>query len=455
VLYPTLRENADGSAGTEVESLCMNCHKQGVTRILLTDIPFFRQVVIMAFECEHCGYRSSDVQPGGQIAESGVQITVKVDVEADLQRSVLLSDAASVSIPQVELDIPSSRRGRLTTVEGIITEVIDNLNLNIAELRERDPESAEKITVFVAKLANLKTGLTPFIVLIKDPSGNSAVEGLQPGKKDSKVFLQKYRRSREENLALGLQVPEADAEGGDGGGAEAETSTGEPRPSNEADGERDARETNEDKEAADVNLAQEVMVLPEDCPSCGRRGENRMKVQSIPFFKEVVLMAFTCDYCGYKSNEVKPSGQISDKGRKTILNVTMAEDLSRDLLKSNTAILDIPEIDLTLETGTLGSVFTTIEGLLLKTKEALMQANPFALGDSASGEQKERFRRFFESMDRLLAGGEKFTVILDDPAGNSFIQNIYAPDPDPEMTVQEYERDEEQDEELGLTHAAM
>lgn len=35
-------------------------------------------------------------------------------------------------------------------------------------------------------------------------------------------------------------------------------------------------------------------------------------------------------------------------------------------------------------------------------------------------------------------------------AGNSFIQNLYAPDPDPEMTVDEYERDEEQDAELGL-----
>lgn len=44
VLFPTLQQNADGSAGTEIESLCMNCHKQGITRLLMTQIPFFKEV---------------------------------------------------------------------------------------------------------------------------------------------------------------------------------------------------------------------------------------------------------------------------------------------------------------------------------------------------------------------------------------------------------------------------
>jgi zinc finger protein len=39
---------------------------------------------------------------------------------------------------------------------------------------------------------------------------------------------------------------------------------------------------------------------------------------------------------------------------------------------------------------------------------------------------------------------------LDDPLANSYIQNLYAPDPDPNMTIEMYERTWDQNEELGL-----
>ncbi len=41
-------------------------------------------------------------------------------------------------------------------------------------------------------------------------------------------------------------------------------------------------------------------------------------------------------------------------------------------------------------------------------------------------------------------------IILDDPAGNSFLQNVYAPEDDPEMEVVHYERTFEHNEELGV-----
>ena len=43
-----------------------------------------------------------------------------------------------------------------------------------------------------------------------------------------------------------------------------------------------------------------------------------------------------------------------------------------------------------------------------------------------------------------------FTLILDDPLANSYLQNLYAPDPDPNMTIEWYDRTWEQNEELGL-----
>jgi len=43
-----------------------------------------------------------------------------------------------------------------------------------------------------------------------------------------------------------------------------------------------------------------------------------------------------------------------------------------------------------------------------------------------------------------------FTLILDDPLANSYVQNLHAPDPDPNMEVVAYERTWQQNEDLGL-----
>ena len=43
-----------------------------------------------------------------------------------------------------------------------------------------------------------------------------------------------------------------------------------------------------------------------------------------------------------------------------------------------------------------------------------------------------------------------FTLVLDDPLANSYLQNLYAPDPDPNMEIVAYDRSWDQNEELGL-----
>jgi zinc finger protein len=40
--------------------------------------------------------------------------------------------------------------------------------------------------------------------------------------------------------------------------------------------------------------------------------------------------------------------------------------------------------------------------------------------------------------------------VLDDPSGNSFIENYHAPQLDPSMTIQKYRRSVKQDIMLGL-----
>jgi zinc finger protein len=51
---------------------------------------------------------------------------------------------------------------------------------------------------------------------------------------------------------------------------------------------------------------------------------------------------------------------------------------------------------------------------------------------------------------QLKSGEQPFTLVLDDPLANSHIQSLYAPDPDPSLTMELYERTWQQNEELGL-----
>jgi zinc finger protein len=53
----------------------------------------------------------------------------------------------------------------------------------------------------------------------------------------------------------------------------------------------------------------------------------------IPHFKQVVLMATNCEFCGLRTNEVKSGTGISDLGTKITLKLTDPSDLSRDILK--------------------------------------------------------------------------------------------------------------------------
>ena len=54
------------------------------------------------------------------------------------------------------------------------------------------------------------------------------------------------------------------------------------------------------------------------------------------------------------------------------------------------------------------------------------------------------------SHEQVKNAEHPFTLILDDPLANSYLQNLYAPDPDPNMTIESYDRTWDQNEELGL-----
>ncbi|KAF9974463.1 nucleolar zinc-finger protein [Actinomortierella ambigua] len=447
---------------TEIESLCMNCHENGTTKLLLTRIPHYREVIVMAFECPHCHYRSNELQQAAAVAVGGSIYTCKVSTKADLNRQLVKSDSAVVKFPEADFEIPA-QRGHLTTIEGLLQTVIDDLSSDQPVRKHLDENLYNQIEAVIQKLQDLKDLKHPFTVILDDPAGNSYIESLEAPKLDAKLDLQVYMRTREQNVALGLTVP-AEEEAPE----EAQKEQEAPLTANdvmdqmhehaqrqlweagltEADLERERKEREQRGENPDDEPLPDVLSFPANCSSCGAHSDTKMHMLNIPHFKEVIIMSTACDECGYKSNEVKAGGPVSAHGKKITLKMEDVEDMSRDILKSETCGLEIPEIDLELNSGTLGGRFTTVEGLLRQVHDELSSKVPHESENQP--ERRAIFTKFLDSLEKVMSLEIKATLILDDPLGNSYLQNLYAPEPDPQLTIEEYERTFEQNEALGL-----
>uniref|UniRef100_A0A9R1SED0 Zinc finger protein ZPR1 n=2 Tax=Cyprinus carpio TaxID=7962 RepID=A0A9R1SED0_CYPCA len=390
---------------TVIESLCMNCYENGSTRLLLTKIPFFKEIIISSFSCPHCNWTNTEIQSAGRIQEQGVLYTLQVKTKEDMNREVVKSDSASTRIPQLDFEIPAfTQKG--CKCEGFVSR------------RATDPAVAEKIEEFIQRFKKLKEVEEEFTLIIDDPSGNSFIENPFAPQKDTALTVTHYKRTPEHNAALGI---------------EAEEEENDEKPGNDLDAMRN-----------------EVLVFNTNCPECNAPANTNMKLVQIPHFKEVIIMATNCDSCGHRTNEVKSGGATEELGTRITLHLTDPSDMSRDLLKSETCSVLIPELEFELGMAALGGKFTTLEGLLKDIKDLIVSKNPFMCGDSSTADRAEKLELFGQKIDKIIAGEMDVHIILDDPAGNSYLQNVYAPDPDPEMKIEKYTRTFEQNEDLGL-----
>lgn len=406
---------------TEIESLCMNCYQNGTTRLLLTKIPFFKEIIVSSFSCGNCGSSNTEIQSAGRIQEQGVCYTLKVRSKQDLDREVVKADSATTRIPELDFEIPPfTQKGALSTVEGLLDRAVAGLEQDQPARRAAHPEVAEKIDEFTQKLKKLKDVESEFTLVIEDPSGNSFVENPLAPQKDEALTVSRFKRTVQQDMQLGLRADDDD-------GVEEEA------PGNDLE-----------------TMRNEVLVFNTNCPECNAPASTNMKLVQIPHFKEVIIMATNCDSCGHRTNEVKSGGATEDLGTKICLNITDASDMTRDLLKSETCSVHIPELEFELGMAALGGKFTTVEGLLKDIKDLIVAKNPFISGDSGTSERVQKLHEFGEKIDKVIAGDMNVRLILDDPAGNSYLQNVYAPEEDPEMTVEKYTRSFEQNEELGL-----
>ncbi|KAK6917036.1 Zinc finger, ZPR1-type [Dillenia turbinata] len=421
-------------------------------------------ILLSAFECPHCGERNNEVQFAGELQPKGCNYNLKFQA-GDLKmlnRQVLKSDSATIKIPELDFEIPpEAQRGKLSTVEGILSRAADELEALQEERKKIDPQTAEAIDNFLLKLRKCASGDSSFTFILDDPAGNSFIENPYAPSPDPALTIKFFERTPEQTALLGYLVDQSHlGEAGDGASAEESNIALDqekkvPHGSIGAVAGHRAIAQGNSAEMAEAlfrySAPEEVMTFPSTCGACATRCETRMYVTNIPYFQEVIVMASTCDSCGYRNSELKPGGRIPEKGKKITVCMKNIKDLSRDVIKSDTASVHVPELDLELTSGTLGGIVTTVEGLITKISENLERVHGFTFGDSIDEFKKSKWQNFRTRLEKLLKLEETWTLIIDDALANSFVAPVTDDiKDDHQLSFEEYERSWEQNEELGL-----
>ena len=126
--------------------------------------------------------------------------SVTIRNERDLCRQVVKSDHATLSVPEIELEIPpSSQKGEVTTVEGVLQRTVAGLEQDQPVRRIMDPDNADKIDTFVGRIQDLCLSLSQeFTVVIDDHSGNSFIENPLAPAADPATKVAYYQRTNEQ-----------------------------------------------------------------------------------------------------------------------------------------------------------------------------------------------------------------------------------------------------------------
>lgn len=200
---------------TVIESVCIHCEKNGETRLLLTTIPFFRDIVIISFTCPHCGYRNNETQAAATLEDFATKVTLRVECKEDLERDIVRSNFCSVTVPELQLEIPATGKGFMSTLEGVLTSFKEDLELNQPWRKENDPEAYPKIEEFIHKLdkyLDCDPEILPFHLTMDDPSGHSFIKNFNAPLPDPQLTIEKYERTTQQIIDMGYTPENIDAD---------------------------------------------------------------------------------------------------------------------------------------------------------------------------------------------------------------------------------------------------
>lgn len=162
-----------------------------------------------------------------------------------------------------------------------------------------------------------------------------------------------------------------------------------------------------------------TVAVDSPCPMCKETGTLTMlsTTVNIAYFGDGLESTLRCTACGFRHADFMILGQ-KDPLRLEFRSQDEA-DLQVRVIRSNSGTIRIPELGFLAEPTPLSESFVSnVEGVLERAKDILLTAVEFF------GEDPEKLALLHEYIARyeeLVAGRLPFTLVIDDPLGNSAI----------------------------------
>lgn len=164
-------------------------------------------------------------------------------------------------------------------------------------------------------------------------------------------------------------------------------------------------------------MVQGEQVVDARCPACHAVGLTlRTMTQTLPYFGDCLLTTVQCERCGFRHGDTMVMEQ-RPPARHTF-RVERAEDLAVRVVRSPSGTYRVPELGFAAEPGEGSESFVSnVEGVLDRVQEALVRAR-LVFPDE---ERRERAEALLVRVARMVEAQEPFTLVLEDPFGNSAI----------------------------------
>jgi zinc finger protein len=155
------------------------------------------------------------------------------------------------------------------------------------------------------------------------------------------------------------------------------------------------------------------------CPAC-KKGKIKVykTIYDLPDKDKMLIIKFECNSCNFTKNDIIPLTTNFEPGILT-LKITSEDDLKSKIYRSPCGKLEIPEFEISVEPGPNADFFyTNVEGILYRFENALLiYRNILAEEDP----ERKNIDEILENLQKALMGKFKFTLIITDTGGGSYI----------------------------------
>lgn len=155
------------------------------------------------------------------------------------------------------------------------------------------------------------------------------------------------------------------------------------------------------------------------CPTCAVAGSLFLTTTqvNVPYFGDALESMLRCNACGFRHADFMILGQ--KEPLRLALHAKDESALRVRVIRANSGTVRIPELGFTAEPSQLSeSYVSNVEGVLTRAKDILLTALDWHKEDP---QKVSLLQHYLETYDRMMQGQQPFTLIIDDPFGNSAI----------------------------------